>query len=77
MNRLVVAHSVARFGDPPGNSILFVVFPLFVARLPALRYPLPEPVRVGILLHVFLAGSKILIGHEIPESPSSDTGGGR
>ena len=52
-NRVVIALSAARLGDAIGNSILFVVLPLFVAKLPAPLFPLPETVRVGILISIF------------------------
>jgi MFS family permease len=52
-NRVVVALSAARLGDAIGNSILFIVLPLFVAKLPAPLFPLPETVRVGILISIF------------------------
>ena len=52
-NRVVMALSAARLGDAIGNSILFIVLPLFVAKLPAPLFPLPETVRVGILISIF------------------------
>jgi MFS family permease len=52
-NRVVIALSSARLGDAIGNSILFVVLPLFVAKLPAPLLPWPETVRVGFLIAVF------------------------
>ena len=52
-NRVVIALSAARLGDAIGNSILFVILPLFVAKLPAPLFPLPETVRVGILISIF------------------------
>jgi MFS family permease len=52
-NRVVIALSSARLGDAIGNSILFVVLPLFVAKLPAPFVPWPETVRVGFLIAVF------------------------
>ena len=52
-NRVVIALSSARLGDAIGNSILFIVLPLFVAKLPAPLFPLPETVRVGILISIF------------------------
>jgi MFS family permease len=52
-NRAVLALSVARMGDAVGNSILFVILPLYVAELPAPAFPLPEPVRVGVLLSLY------------------------
>lgn len=52
-NRVVIALSSARLGDAIGNSILFIVLPLFVAQLPAPSIPWPETVRVGFLIAVF------------------------
>jgi MFS family permease len=40
-------------GDAVGNSILFVILPLYVAELPAPAFPLPEPIRVGVLLSLY------------------------
>jgi len=52
-NRVVLALSVARLGDAIGNSILFIVIPLYVARLPAPWFHVPESVRVGILISLY------------------------
>jgi MFS family permease len=52
-NRVVLALSVARLADALGNSILFVVIPLYVAKLPAPWFPLPEPVLVGLLISLY------------------------
>ncbi|MEZ4770966.1 MAG: MFS transporter [Caldilineales bacterium] len=52
-NRVVVALSVARFGDAVGNSILFVVIPLYVAKLQSPLFNLPETVLVGLLISVY------------------------
>ncbi len=52
-NRTVMALSIARLGDAVGNSILFVVIPLYVAKLPSPFFPIPETIRVGILIAVF------------------------
>jgi len=52
-NRVVIALSAARLGDAIGNSILFIVLPLFVAKLPAPSFPVPETVRVGFLIATF------------------------
>ncbi len=53
LNRVVFALSVARLGDAVGNSILFIVLPLYVAKLPAPEFHLPETVRVGILIALY------------------------
>ncbi len=52
-NRTVLALSVARLGDAVGNSILFVVIPLYVAKLPAPWFPIPETVLVGLLISLY------------------------
>ena len=52
-NRVVVALSVARLGDAIGNSILFIIIPLYVAKLPAPSFHVPESVRVGILISLY------------------------
>lgn len=52
-NRAVLALSTARLGDAVGNSILFIVIPLYVAKLPAPWFPLAEPVRVGFLIALY------------------------
>jgi MFS family permease len=52
-NRVVLALSAARLGDAVGNSILFIVIPLYVAKLPAPWFPLPETVRVGLLIALY------------------------
>ncbi len=53
INRIILALSVARLGDAIGNSILFIVIPLYVAKLPAPWFPLPESVRVGLLISFY------------------------
>ena len=52
-NRVVIALSSARLGDAIGNSILFIVLPLFVAKLPSPAFPFPDTVRVGLLIAMF------------------------
>lgn len=53
VNRVVMALSTARLGDAIGNSILFIVIPLYVDTLPAPWFPFPETVRVGILISFY------------------------
>jgi MFS family permease len=53
VNTTVLAISVARLGDAIGNSILIIVIPLYVAKLPAPWFPFPQSVRVGILISLF------------------------
>jgi MFS family permease len=52
-NRTVMALSVARMGDAIGNSILFIVIPLYVAQMPAPLFPVPESVRIGVLISAY------------------------
>jgi MFS family permease len=52
-NRIVMALSIARMGDAIGNSILIIVIPLYVAKLPSPWLPFPETVRVGLLISIF------------------------
>jgi MFS family permease len=52
-NKVVLALSAARMGDAVGNSILFVIIPLYVAELPAPWFPLPETVRAGLLISLY------------------------
>lgn len=40
-------------GDAVGNSILFIIIPLYVAKLPAPSFPIPESVRVGLLIALY------------------------
>lgn len=53
VNQTVLALSAARLGDALGNSILFVVLPIFVSRIPSPTFPFPESVRVGMLISLF------------------------
>ncbi len=53
INEAVLALSVARFGDALGNSILFVIIPLFVAKLPAPILPIATATRVGVLISLY------------------------
>ncbi|MGH8295693.1 MAG: MFS transporter [Steroidobacteraceae bacterium] len=53
IKRDVVALSLARLGDAIGNSLLFVVIPLYVARMPAPWFPFSETIRVGILISAY------------------------
>jgi MFS family permease len=53
LNGIVLALSIARLADAVGNSILFIVIPLYVARLPAPWFPWPESVRAGVLISIY------------------------
>ncbi len=52
-NREVLALSLGRLGDGVGNSILFVVMPLYIDKLPAPWLPWPSTVRTGIFISLF------------------------
>lgn len=52
-NRLVWALSLARMGDSIGNSVLFVVVPLYVTALPHPLVSLREPLLVAVLIAVY------------------------
>lgn len=52
-NRAVLALSVARLADAIGNSILFILIPLYVAALPSQVLHFPIPVLVGILISLY------------------------
>jgi MFS family permease len=53
VNRGVLALSIARLADALGNSILFIVIPIYVARLPHPVLNFPIPVLVGILISIY------------------------
>ncbi len=53
VNRAVIALSIARLADALGNSILFIIIPLYIAKLPHDYFDLPVPVMVGILISVY------------------------
>ena len=52
-NRAVLALSIARLADAMGNSILFIIIPLYVAKLPDVYLQLPLPILVGILISAY------------------------
>lgn len=53
VNRAVFALSIARMADAMGNSILFIIIPLYVATLPEIYFHLPLPVMVGLLISLY------------------------
>lgn len=53
INKAVLALSVARMADAMGNSILFILIPLYIAKLPELYFHLPLPVLVGVLISIY------------------------
>ncbi|MEJ2287621.1 MAG: MFS transporter [Deinococcales bacterium] len=72
INRQVLALSVARLGDAIGNSILFVIIPLYVAKLPAPVLGLPVATRVGLALSLY--GLVAAIGQPIAGALSDRIG---
>jgi MFS family permease len=53
VNRTVLALSVARFADALGNSMLYVIIPLYVVALPAPVVSMPETLLVGVLISLY------------------------
>ena len=53
INRAVLALSVARLADAMGNSILFIIIPLYIVKLPSEYLHLPVPIMVGILISIY------------------------
>jgi MFS family permease len=53
VNLTVVSLSVARMADGIGNSILYVIIPLYVDKLPEKLIPLPKVFLIGILISAY------------------------
>ena len=53
VTRPVLALSIARMADAMGNSILFIIVPLYVAKIPAEYLHFPLPILVGTLLSLY------------------------
>lgn len=53
INRTVAALSVARMADALGNSLLFILIPLYVAKLPAEYLKFDKTFLVGLLLSIY------------------------
>lgn len=53
VNRAVMALSIARMADAIGNSILFILIPLYVLKIPETYLHFPTPTLIGILISVF------------------------
>ncbi len=53
INKSILALSIARMADAMGNSILFILIPLYVAKLPKEHVDFATPVLVGILISLF------------------------
>ena len=49
----MLALSIARMVDALGNSILFIVIPIYVAKLPDSLFHVPVPLQVGILVSLY------------------------
>jgi MFS family permease len=52
-NPVVLALSLGRLGDGIGNSIPFIILPLYIDKLPAAGLNLPDTTKVGIALSLF------------------------
>jgi MFS family permease len=52
-NRDVIALSIGRLGDAIGNSLIFIIVPLYIAQLPAPDVGLSKELRTGILISLF------------------------
>ena len=52
-NRHVVALSIARMAEAIGNSILFIIIPIYVAELPSLAVDWAVPIMVGVLISLY------------------------
>ncbi len=53
VNRTILALSFARMGDGIGNSILFVLIPLYVVQIPEEFIHLPKELLIGVLISVY------------------------
>lgn len=53
INRAILALSAARMADAVGNSILFIIIPLYVLEIPTNHLHLPTSILVGILISVY------------------------
>nr|WKN35065.1 MFS transporter [Tunicatimonas sp. TK19036] len=53
LNRTILALSFARMADAMGNSLLFILIPLYVAALPKEYIHFSVPVLVGVLIAVY------------------------
>jgi MFS family permease len=53
LNRTIIALSLARMADGIANSILFILIPLYVLKLPDQSFPLPVPLLVGVIISAY------------------------
>jgi MFS family permease len=60
LNRSIVALSIARMADGIGNSILFILIPLYIAQIPDQLLPLPLPLQVGIAISAYGFSASLL-----------------
>jgi MFS family permease len=60
LNRSIVALSIARMADGIGNSILFILIPLYIAQIPDQLVPLPLPLQVGIAISAYGFSASLL-----------------
>lgn len=60
LTRPVLALSAARLADAMGNSILFIIIPLYIAKIPHVYIKLAIPVLVGILISIYGFANSLL-----------------
>lgn len=53
LNRTVAALALARLGDGVGNSLLFIVIPLYVLKLHSTILKMPSTILIGILISIY------------------------
>jgi MFS family permease len=60
VNRNILTLSFARFADALGNSLMFVLLPLYIASLPSPNLPWPEAILVSVTLSLYGVVNTIL-----------------
>ena len=60
INRTVLSLSLARMADGIGNSILFVMIPLYVGQVPDKLIPLPRVLLIGVLISIYGLSNALL-----------------
>jgi MFS family permease len=53
VNQTVLAISFARFTDALGNSLIYVLLPIYIASMPSPRVSWPEPVLVSVVIALY------------------------
>ncbi len=53
VNQTVLAISFARFTDALGNSLIFVLLPLYIASMPSPKISWPEPILVSVVIALY------------------------